>query len=79
MKKSTMSVKAMIDLYVTYQAEEGTWDMLYKMACHGLISWENWSEFFETCKGWELRDDGIHDDESLIYKYDEEGYLRRVA
>lgn len=73
-----MSVKKMIELYVSYELCEETWDMLYKMAMHGLISRDNWTKFWETCKGWSLDEDGRHiidGDEKVVYKRDGNGFL----
>lgn len=53
-----MSVKRMVALYVEYGLNERTWNMLYDMYAHGLISYENWSKFFYTCRGFEYSEDG---------------------
>ena len=61
-----MSVKKMIQLYIDYMISEETWKMLYSMKCHDLIGCDNWTKFYNTCKGWSLSDDGkvvIDDDE----------------
>ena len=82
MKKSVMSVKAMIDMYVEYGLDESTWDMLRNMSYHGLISNENWHEFFETCRGWTFDEEvnGIVDSETetVIYLYDGNGNLHKM-
>ena len=83
MKKSVMSVEAMVDMYLTYGVEEETWEMLYRMTNHGLISRENWMKFYETCKGWAFSEEvnGIvdTDTEKTVYVYNEIGDLVKVA
>ena len=83
MKKSVMSVEAMVDMYLTYGVEEETWEMLYRMANHGLISRENWTKFYETCKGWAVSEDGNSivdtDTGKTLYEYNEIGDLVKVA
>ena len=77
-----MSVKRMIDLYLTYGLDERTWNMLYNMACHDLISRVNWSKFFETCKGWQFSDSGneiIDGDGTILYYYDDNGNLVKAV
>lgn len=78
-----MSVEAMVDMYLTYGVEEETWEMLYRMTNHGLISRENWTKFYETCKGWVVSEDGNSiidtDTEKTIYEYNERGDLVKVA
>lgn len=81
-KQSMMSVNKMIDLYLTYGLDEKTWGMMYEMTCHGLISNENWKEFFETCKDWTWSDDYnavINGEGKALYHYDNNGYLVKVA
>ena len=82
MKSSMMSVKAMIDLYIRYNLSEETWEMMYNMTLHGLISDENWSKFFNTCKGWhfigEDETEVADENEKVIFRYDEIGCLARV-
>jgi len=78
MKKSLMSVKEMKALYLRYDISSETWDMMYEMACHGLISSENWGKFFSQCKGLEFseKDNSIVDEAGkVVYVYDEKGYL----
>lgn len=70
-----MSVKKMVELYVKFECSEETWNMMYQMVCHGLISHDNWSKFFEKCKDWYAEFDGIHDCEKLLYKRDENGFI----
>ena len=83
MKKSVMSVEAMVDMYVTYGLEDETWDMMYHMVNHGLISRENWLKFFEKCKSWEFDDSGNNIVDGItgevLYTYDENGNLKKVA
>lgn len=76
-----MSVKKMIELYVNYGLDQDTWDMLYKMRCHDLISYDNWVKFYETCKGWEFNpdDNGLtiidtDKDNKVVYKQDKDGF-----
>ena len=82
MKKSVMSVRAMIDMYVEYGLEEDTWNMMYEMAFHGLISRENWSKFYETCRGWTFDEEinGIYDSktDTVVYLYDANGNLHKM-
>ena len=73
-----MSVKKMVETYVQFECSEETWNMLYMMCCHGLISDDNWKKFYDKCKGWYITDTGIHDSESndkLVYARDTDGYL----
>ena len=76
-----MSVKKMIELYVSYGLDTETWEMLYKMRCHDLISYDNWTKFYETCKGWEFNDEDngatiidTCNDNKLVYKRNEDGF-----
>ena len=77
-----MSVKKMIQLYIDYDIGENTWKMLYNMMCHGLISRDNWTKFYDTCKGWYLSDDrkavyDSDDNDKLIFVYEELSHLRK--
>lgn len=77
-----MSVKKMIDLYITYELSETTWDMMREMALHGLISRDNWCKFFDKCKGWTFdeNDENVIDwDGKILYIRDAEGRLVKVA
>lgn len=77
-----MSVKKMVELYVAYDLSEDTWKMLYNMSNHGLISRDNWSKFFDKCKGWTMSEDGqsiLDEDERTIYKRDSQGFFVKVA
>lgn len=77
-----MSVKKMVELYVTYEMSEDTWNMMREMTYHGLISNENWCKFFDTCKGWHKNDEDtaiLDGDEKVIYLRDNQGYLKKVA
>ena len=76
-----MSVKKMIELYVNYGLDQDTWEMLYEMRCHDLISYDNWMKFADTCKGWEFNpdDNGLtiidtDKDNKVVYKQDENGF-----
>lgn len=74
-----MSVKKMIDLYVRYGIDETTWNMLYEMTCHGLISGDNWVRFSNVCAGWCINGDTIMDgDGSIVYLLDKEGCWQKV-
>ena len=79
MTKSIMSVNSMIETYINFELSEDTWEMLYQMAAHDLISSETWNKFFMKCKSWVLTDDGdaIIDYETnmIVYKRDELGSL----
>lgn len=75
---SMMSVKAMIELYLRYNIDENTWDMLYQMRCHELISYENWKKFYETCKDWAFDESGdnvVDAEGNELYHYGEDGFL----
>lgn len=78
-----MSVKKMVDLYVTYGLDETTWDMLQQMSIHGLISSDNWRKFYNKCKGWYFDEEvnGIVDagTQIVVYLYDDKGNLHKVA
>ncbi len=78
-----MSVKKMIDLYVTYELSEETWDMMREMSYHGLISRDNWIKFYEKCHAWEFSEDGDNiidcNTEKVIYTRDAEGYMVKAA
>lgn len=74
-----MSVKKMIDLYVRYDVDECTWDMLYNMTCHGLISRDNWIKFSNICSGWVLDGTSIRDQDGLlVYRIGEDGCWHKV-
>lgn len=79
---SMMSVEEMIDLYVRYNLGEETYDMMYKMALHGLISRDNWMKFDGTCTGWHFTDDEadeiVDKDDKPVYRCDECGRFRKV-
>lgn len=77
-----MSVKKMIDLYIANELSETTWNMMYQMRNHGLISWDNWTKFFNKCEGWSLSRDGqsVEDaDGRIIYTRNADGFLVKVA
>ena len=77
-----MSVKKMIELYVTYELSEETWNMMREMTFHGLISNDNWHKFLEICKDWRMDDEMaaiIDSNNKVFYKRDEQGYLKKVA
>lgn len=74
-----MSVKKMIDLYVQYGVDETTWNMLYEMTCHGLISRDNWSKFSDICKSWAIDGNAIRDGDGLmVYRTDANGFWHKV-
>ena len=74
-----MSVKRMIDLYVEYGVDEDTWNMLYEMTIHGLISRDNWIKFFNICASWFIDGDAIRDGDGLmVYRIDEKGLWKKV-
>lgn len=84
MKKSVMSVKSMIETYVNYGLDNTTWEMLYNMSCHNLISYDDWMKFANTCGGWQFDDDNgltiidTNDDCKVVYEADENGYWVKV-
>lgn len=76
-----MSVKKMIELYVTYELSETTWDMLREMSYHQLISYDNWMKFFDTCKDWTFSEDGDQIVDSygrIYYTRNADGYMVKV-
>lgn len=80
MSKSVMSVNSMIETYVNFELGEDTWEMLYQMAAHDLISSETWNKFFMKCRGWVMSDDGdsvidSDNNDMIVYKRDELGFL----
>lgn len=89
MKKSMMSVDAMVDMYLHYGLADDTWSMMYNMTLHGLISNENWKAFYEKCKDWVWSDDEkdfVNDNNvivngagKVIYYYNENGILTKAA
>lgn len=58
MVKSIISVERMVRIYVDYELNEDTWKMFYNMRLHNLISEKTWSEFCETCKDWNISENG---------------------
>lgn len=81
-EKKMMSVKKMIELYITYELSNTTWDMMREMSYHGLISRDNWTKFFDICHDWCFDDDEnavVNCDGKILYRRDEQGYLRKVA
>lgn len=78
-----MSVKKMVETYVRFECSEETWNMMYMMQCHDLISYDNWTKFYNKCKGWYVTEDGtgIRDSENndnLVYARDAEGFFTAV-
>ena len=77
-----MSVKKMIDLYITHELSETTWDMMREMTYHGLISLDNWTKFYDKCKGWTFDEDEqniIDWDGKVLYGRDAEGRMVKAA
>ena len=77
-----LSVKKMIEMYLNYGLADETWDMMYNMTLHGLISQENWKKFFEKCKDWYIDEEtnSVKNGENkILYSYDENGFLQKVA
>lgn len=75
MKKSVMTVNAMKELYKWNALAEKTWDMLYEMCMHNLITTDDWNEFYHSCSGWYIDKErnGIADsnkNDELIYEFD---------
>ena len=76
-----MSVKKMIETYVSYECSNETWIMFYQMRLHNLISSDNWDKFTSKCKGWYVDEDGIRDmedDDKLVYVRDANGFLNPI-
>ena len=84
MKHSIMTVKAMEELYIGYDLDNKTWEMLYEMACHNLIDHETWRKFFDKCKGYTFLDDeqtaviDNYENQNVIYIRNREGILVRA-
>ena len=77
-----MSVKKMIELYVTYELSEETWNMMREMTYHGLISLDNWDKFYNRCKDWYMNDEMsaiVDGNGKVLYQRDDQGYLKKVA
>lgn len=78
-----MSVKRMIDLYLSYCLSDDTWNMLWQMCFHGLISYENWNKFSAECHSWTVDGElnAIIDGETgkVVYLYDEMGDFHKVS
>ena len=75
-----MSVKKMIELYVNYGIDEETWNMLYSMVCHGLITRDNWIKFSDICASWVIEGNTIIDgDGNVVYMIDDNGYWKKVS
>lgn len=75
MKKSVITVKKMKELYKYNACAETTWNMLYDMCMHNLITSEDWTKFYHTCKGWyvDKERNGIADSENndkIIFEFD---------
>lgn len=69
-----LSLKKMVELYVQYELDEDTWDMLRMMRFHGLISSDNWTKFYEKCGSWHKD----VDDMVILDEYDKPVYVRNV-
>lgn len=84
MKHSIMSAKAMEELYIRYELDEKTWDMLYNMASHNLIDHETWVKFSNKCKGYTFKDEeqteviDDYENQNVIYIRNKDGVLVRV-
>ena len=77
-----MSVKKMIELYVTYELSNETWNMMREMTYHGLISRDNWDKFFNRCKDWCMNDELsaiVDGNGKVLYQRDGQGFLKKVA
>lgn len=77
-----MSVKKMIELYVANELNEDTWNMMYQMTCHGLITNNNWVKFHDKCHGWVMSEDGqsIEDwDGTILYTRNADGFMVKAA
>lgn len=76
-----MSVKKMVELYVNYGLTSHTWDMLYSMMCHNLITYDNWLKFYNKCRDWYYNEDKsaiIDGDGKYVYIKDENGIYRDI-
>lgn len=75
-----MTAKAMEEIYVTYGLDEKTWDMLYNMTCHGLISGTSWKKFYDKCHGYRFGNDEqttiVNHHLVTVYRMDEQGYFK---
>lgn len=74
-----LSLKKMIELYVQYGVERETWDMLYSMYRHCLISEDNWMKFVDKCEDWECNGNIITNCEGVVvYRTDDNGCWQKV-
>lgn len=84
MKKSVLTAKSMVEIYVNYGLSKDTWEMFYNMTCHGLISGENWTKFSEICIG--LQYDSVDgrtiidtsDNGKVVYEMNNDGFYIKV-
>lgn len=84
MKKSVLTAKSMVEMYVNYGLSSDTWKMFYDMTCHDLISNENWTKFCEICNG--LQYDSVDgrtiidtdNGDKVVYKMDNDGFYIKV-
>lgn len=78
-----MTVKAMEEMYVTDGLDEKTWDMLYNMTCHGLITRTNWDEFCDKCKGYTFGNNEqttiVNEHQVPVYRMDEDGFFKSTT
>ena len=83
MKKSIMSAESMIETYVRDSLDKTTWEMFYNMACHNLISYDDWIKFANVCGGWRFDNKGFNiidtnDECKVIYNLDDRGKWIKV-
>lgn len=83
MKKGMMTAKAMEEMYVTYGLDEKTWDMLYNMTCHGLITRTNWDKFYDKCHGYTFGNDEhttiVNHHLVTVYRMDDHGFFKSTT
>ena len=81
MTQNVISVKRMEEVYVRHFLDSEVWEMLYRMACTGLLSMETWRKFYKKCSDYTLDEIGnVVDavDGCMIYQKNEEGFLVKV-
>lgn len=81
MAQNVISTKRMEEVYVRHSLDSEVWEMLYRMACTGLLSMETWIKFYKKCG------DYVHDEKGnvvdaidghMIYQKNEDGFLVKV-
>lgn len=83
MKNGMMTAKAMEEMYVTDGLDEKTWDMLYNMTCHGLITRSNWDKFCDNCRGYKFgnaeKTTIVNEHLVTVYRMDNDGFFKSTT